>query len=574
MSKQAYIEKVAKLAIEDYPTSKLLPSTVIAQAILESDWGRSELATKANNHFGIKDKPEWKGDIVIKGTWEVVDGSDTTVEAAFRSYDSLEESVKDHGAFLTTGWRESHYNVKGVKNYREAIYNIASGGYATDPNYASKLINLVEANNLTKYDEKVGVKQQAINAVVVIDPGHGGTDPGAQANGLVEKVWNLEVAKIVKEKLEEVGLTVILTRTTDTYLSLARRAEIANQNGADLFLSIHFNAFNGSANGWEDFIYNGSIQNTTQDFQNAIHNAILPLLAQYGLYNRGKKRANFGVLRMTNMPAVLIEAAFADNASDATVLKNPQYKEDLATALTNGVQAYLGNSNRVAPKPVKPASKPSSTAPKGSTYVVQSGDTLSGIAGKFGVTVDNLVSWNNIANKNLINVGQVVTVKEGTSVYTVKSGDTLSGIASKFGTTTDALVSLNGITNPDLISVGQIIKVNGTAKPTTPPKATSSTQTYTVKAGDTLSEIAQRYGTTTAALAKNNNISNPNLISVGQKLNVGGKAKGSSGGTYTVKAGDTLSEIAVKLGVSQRHLQQKNNIKNPNLIRVGQKIKY
>lgn len=574
MSKQAYIDEIAKLAIEDYPTSKLLPSTVIAQAILESDWGRSELATKANNHFGIKDKPEWEGDIVIKGTWEVIDGSDTTVEAAFRSYDSLEESVKDHGAFLTTGWRESHYNVKGVKNYREAIYNIASGGYATDPNYASKLINLVETHDLTKYDKKVGVEPQEIDAVVVIDPGHGGYDPGAQGNGLVEKVWNLEVAKIVKEKLEEVGLTVILTRTNDTYLSLARRAEIANQNGADLFLSIHFNAFNGSANGWEDFIYNGQIQDTTQDFQNAVHSAILPLLDQYGLGNRGKKRANFGVLRMTNMPAVLIEAGFADNASDAKVLASAQYKEDLATALTNGVQAHLGNSDRVTSKPAKPAPKPNTTAPQGSTYVVRSGDTLSEIAAKFGVTVDNLASWNNIANKNLINVGQVLTVKEGTSTYTVKSGDTLSGIASRFGTTVDALVSLNGIENPNLINIGQRIKVNGTAKPTTPPKATQSTRTYTVKAGDTLSEIAQRFGTTTAQLAKNNNISNPNLISVGQKLNVGGKAKGSSGETYTVKSGDTLSEIAVKLGVTQKRLEQKNNIKNPNLIRVGQKIKY
>lgn len=571
MSKQAYIDRVGKLAVEDYPKSKLLPSSVIAQAILESDWGRSELATKANNHFGIKDKPEWEGDIVVKGTWEVIDGSDTTIEAAFRSYGSLEESVKDHGTFLTSGWREGHYKVKGVTNHRQAIQNIASGGYATDPKYASKLINLVETHNLTKFDKEAGVEYKKVDAVIVIDPGHGGTDPGAQGNGLIEKVWNLEVAKILKEKLEEVGLTVILTRADDTYLSLARRAEIANQNGADLFISIHFNA--GGGFGWEDFIFNGKIQPATQSFQNDIHNAILPLLSQYDLNNRGKKRANFGVLRMTEMPAVLIEGAFADNAKDAQVLKNSQFKEDLATALTNAVQTHLGNSDRVAPKPVKPAEKPTTTAPRGSTYVVSVGDTLSGIAQKYGVTVDNLAAWNNITNKNLINVGQAITVKEGTSVYTIKSGDTLSGIASKFDTTTDALVSLNGITNPDLINVGQRIKVNGTAKPVAPPKKASQ-NTYTVKAGDTLSEIAQRFGMTTAALAKNNNISNANLISVGQKLNVGSGRKVASDKTYTVKVGDTLSEIAVKLGVSQKQLAQKNNIKNSHLIQVGQKIKY
>lgn len=138
----------------------------------------------------------------------------------------------------------------------------------------------------------------------------------------------------------------------------------------------------------------------------------------------------------------------------------------------------------------------------------------------------------------------------------------MSGIAQKFETTTDALASLNEIDNPDLIQVGQRIKVNGTVNPTSAPKASSNV--YTVKAGDTLSEIAQRFGTTTAELARKNNISNPNLISVGQKLNVGGSGKASDGGTFTVKAGDTLSEIAAKLCVSQKHLENKNNnIKTP-----------
>lgn len=153
---------------------------------------------------------------------------------------------------------------------------------------------------------------------------------------------------------------------------MARRAEIANEHNADLFISVHFNAFNGSANGWEDFIYNAlSSESTSPELQNAIHNAVIPLLNQYVLTNRGKKRANFGVLRMTNMPAVLIEAGFADNAHDTKVLKQAQYKEDLATALSNGVQAYLGNTKRVSAKPVKTASKPKTTAPKGSTYVVK-----------------------------------------------------------------------------------------------------------------------------------------------------------------------------------------------------------
>ena len=103
-----------------------------------------------------------------------------------------------------------------------------------------------------------------------------------------------------------------------------------------------------------------------------------------------------------------------------------------------------------------------------------------------------------------------------------------------------------------------------------PSKPKSSTKTYTVKRGDTLSEIANKFGTSVKKLQSINNIKNVNLIRVGQKI----KLSGSSSKTYTVKSGDTLSEIASKLGTSVKSLQSKNGIKNPNLIYVGQKIKY
>ena len=100
-----------------------------------------------------------------------------------------------------------------------------------------------------------------------------------------------------------------------------------------------------------------------------------------------------------------------------------------------------------------------------------------------------------------------------TSSYTVRSGDTLSGIAAKYGTTAANLASINGISNPNLIQVGQVIKVTGTAA--------AAAKTYTVRSGDTLSGIAAKYGTTSANLARINGISNPNLIQVGQTLRIG-----------------------------------------------------
>ena len=160
-----------------------------------------------------------------------------------------------------------------------------------------------------------------------------------------------------------------------------------------------------------------------------------------------------------------------------------------------------------------PAAKPAAAAT--SSYTVRSGDTLSGIAAKYGTTAANLASINGISNPNLIQAGQVIKVT-GTAAaktYMVRSGDTLSGIASKYGTTAANLASINGISNPNLIQVGQVIKITGTAA--------AAAKTYTVRSGDTLSGIASKYGTTSANLASINGISNPNWIQVGQTLRIG-----------------------------------------------------
>ena len=154
------------------------------------------------------------------------------------------------------------------------------------------------------------------------------------------------------------------------------------------------------------------------------------------------------------------------------------------------------------------------------------------------------------------------------STYKVKSGDTLSGIAAKFGTTTKALQNLNGITNANKIYAGQVLKVKGTAK--------AKTSTYTVKPGDTLSGIAVKYGMTTKALQNLNGITNPNLIYAGQKLIVSGKAKAKKKSTakyHTVRSGDTVSGIAVKYGSTQKQIVNWNKLASADKIYVGQKLR-
>ena len=160
-------------------------------------------------------------------------------------------------------------------------------------------------------------------------------------------------------------------------------------------------------------------------------------------------------------------------------------------------------------------------------YVVQAGNTLSGIASRFGTTVQALAQLNNITNPNLIYVGQVLKIYGDNKVqrgnnnfsttYVVQSGDTLSGIAARFGTTVQYLARINGILNPNLIYVGQILKISSSG---VSAQRGDSTATYVVKSGDTLSGIALRFGTTVSNLVALNDISNPNLIYPGQVLKV------------------------------------------------------
>ena len=163
------------------------------------------------------------------------------------------------------------------------------------------------------------------------------------------------------------------------------------------------------------------------------------------------------------------------------------------------------------------------------------------------------------------------TTENNANTYTVKSGATLSEIAKKFNTTVAKLQSLNNIKDANKITVGQALKLPTSSTNTNQSTNTGATgNTYTVKSGDTLSEIAKKFNTTVANLQTLNNIKDPNKISVGQVLKL---SANSTSNTYTVKSRDTLFEIAKKFNTSVAKLQALNNIKDPNKISVGQVLK-
>jgi N-acetylmuramoyl-L-alanine amidase len=170
-----------------------------------------------------------------------------------------------------------------------------------------------------------------------LDPGHGGSDNGASGNGLLEKEVNLDIALRIRNTLLNSydNVEVRMSRTGDTTKSLSQRTDEANAWGADYFLSIHCNAFNGSAQGYEDYIHsNLSDSSLTARYQDLLHTEITKLNQ---LTNRGQKKENFHVLRESNMPALLTENGFIDNFHDANLMKQASWRQAVAQGHVNGI---------------------------------------------------------------------------------------------------------------------------------------------------------------------------------------------------------------------------------------------
>lgn len=175
--------------------------------------------------------------------------------------------------------------------------------------------------------------------------------------------------------------------------------------------------------------------------------------------------------------------------------------------------------------------------------------------------------------------GGAATGTEGIT-YVVRWGDTLFSIAQKFGTSVDAIKAANGLTS-DFIIVGQelIIPVDGVVPPEPYPPSPGGPMVHIVQPGENLFRISLRYGTTVEAIARANNIMNPWFIYVGQELVIptggdgGMPSPGPGGNTYVVQLGDTLYSIAVRHNTTVQALMVANNLSNPNLIYVGQTLK-
>lgn len=206
--------------------------------------------------------------------------------------------------------------------------------------------------------------------VIVLDPGHGGYDPGATYNGLKEKDLNLALALKVASRLG--GVKTLLTRERDIYVSLADRVALSKRAEADLFIALHANA--GGGKGFESFIYRGlGAKDPAVLMQQVIHGSIMKALDRWEIADRGLKRASFYVLKSNPRPAILIESLFLDNPREAQIWREPLFAETLAGGLVDGINRALGLSDNDPPGLANPTADKPAASLNSSLYTVQVG---------------------------------------------------------------------------------------------------------------------------------------------------------------------------------------------------------
>ena len=464
--------------------------------------------------------------------------------------------------------------------------------------------------------EKSALPIEKRKILIAIDPGHGGKDPGALGpDKIFEKNIVLGISKKIKNYFDiDPAFDAFLTRDGDYFLDHRKRSGMAIERKADLFISIHADAFpdprpngvsvyalskEGSESEIDQFMSNDEIRRDLNQGSTVIEidkleegvdlilvdliedqtlaysleagAAVVKRLSRVAnkMHKKKVERASFLVLKSLDTPSLLIETGFISNFDEAKRLSKDSYQTKLAKAIYSGISDYFVENqplDAIAPTPV-------SEVP--TEYIVSKGDTLSEIAARGGLDLDRLIDFNNLKNSNIF-VGQKIrfpsdgyeisneteSESDMPSEYTVSRGDTLSEIAVSNGFTLNDLIGFNNLQNSNIF-VGQKIRfpVGDYEIPH---------EIYIIKKGDTLSEIAQRFRISQGRL-KYMNDSISDKIVVGQKIKIPREQRNTFKRSYLVKYGDTLSEIAQKYNTTTGELMFQNKLLKPD-ISVGQKL--
>lgn len=533
---QSFLKTIGPVAQQVAQKNGIYASVMIAQAALESGWGNSTLSTQGHNLFGVK----WNGtgNYVTMPTQEYYGGQWHTIYAKFQSYNSYYDSLTGYAQLIKSNFPNStRANAAtpqvAAANLKYGLY----GSYATDPNYANSLDRMISDYGLIRYDVYAGTSsnnqnQQNSNAAnssqheSQISSGNGNQIPDTYTVKAGDSLW---------------GISQTYSTTVNNLSS--------------------------------NVIYVGQVLKLKQQ-----SNSTSQLTSTADTYAVQSGDTLWGIA----------------NKHDMTVNNLKQFNGLTSDTIYVGQVLKLKQQSTTQQESSQPSQSNSSDF-----YTVKAGDSLWKIAIGNDLTVNHLKQMNDLTT-NTIYVGQQLRIKEGQTnsqlsesnsqnkqsdqnagTYTVKAGDTLWSIANGHDTTVSALKQNNHLTS-DTIYVGQVLSLsqstlkNAYSQSNTSAQSSSlNSETYTVKAGDTLWSIANANDMTVTQLKQKNDLKN-NTIYIGQTLDVSSAKPASTSATtlttYTVKSGDSLWRIASANGTTVNRLKALNNLSS-DLIYAGQQLK-
>lgn len=390
--------------------------------------------------------------------------------------------------------------------------------------------------------------------MIVIDPSKGGRESGVTGNGIVEKDYNLLISEYIFNRLKSLGADVKIIRTTDEYISEDDRAnKILNAYGNNSKVVALSNMLGNTGSGAEIIYALRNNSNLASALAENLDDAGLTVSKYYQRRSENDTSKDYyNIQKDTGLiETIIVNYGNINNINEATNIKNEW--EDYAEAVVKSLANY---TNVPYYKEVESQE----------IYTVKKGDSLWKIANKYNTTVEKLKSANNLKT-NTLSVGQKLVIPsisvspEVSDTYIVQKGDSLWSIANKFNMTVSELKNLNNLTN-NLLSIGQVLKIKDSSN--------NGKTTYTVQKGDSLWVIANKYGITTEELKSYNNLTS-NLLSIGQVLKIP-QGKTSTENIYTVKKGDSLWTIANRYNTTVEKIKVLNNLTS-NLLSIGQQLK-
>lgn len=340
----SFVDEIAALVKKWAPVYGIkVYSPIIAQGILESASGTSELAYAAHNYFGLKYRPgrcpTASGIYVKVGSEQKPDGSYVSSTMEWMKFDSMENGVIGYFDFINI---PNYSNLKGVTDPRTYLENIKKDGYATSLRYVDNVMAVINKYNLTKYDPNVSTAAQEPHLTINVHAGH--NPDGKVACGAIGLIKESTEARLVKDEvivtLRALGHTVY-DCTCDNGKSqsdvLQQIVKKCNSHDVDLDVSIHFNAGandkkgNGKTTGVEVLVYSTGSKSTSYA-QSTCKN-----ISKLGFKNRGVKvRTDLYVLRKTKAPAMLVECCFVDDADDVKLYNYKTMAQAIVTGILGG----------------------------------------------------------------------------------------------------------------------------------------------------------------------------------------------------------------------------------------------